>query len=553
MEVEFLAGLTPILLAVSAFIPPLISLLTKNRYVYSAYLTVLSILTLVFTSMVFSNVVLKGKPIVYPFGGWPPPLGITYEVDFVSAILTLVTSILMVTVSVYSFWYYSKIERGAEWLTTLLLLLYAGIVGCLYTGDLFNFFVMLEVLCISSYALVAFFKKRMWAIEASTSYAFIGALATTLFLLGVIYIYASFGTLNMADIAAKSHGIEADFLYMWSGVCRGYRCVGNIAIASAIAVALMLWALTFKAGLFPNNFWVPGAYTEAPTPASALFAGIVDKVGTYGVLRIFFTLFTAYGSTIIFSISGIPFRDAVLSILSYLGLLTGYLGASFMAIQNDVKRLLAYSTISHIGIIFVALGATTSNLPENVNVLALTAIMFHMITHAIGEPSLFLSLGALATIAKSRRLQDMAGYGRLYPALGMSTVIGLLSLLGVLPLAGFFSKYMLFLALVDANLLLHAISIILISGISAIGYFRILYTLLILKPRKVGNRVEKEKVLGADIACLLLAILLIALGIATLLGYVIEPLIENVATSLGPKGYLNYIEVANIIAKVMSP
>ncbi|MEM4593903.1 MAG: proton-conducting transporter membrane subunit, partial [Zestosphaera sp.] len=107
--------------------------------------------------------------------------------------------------SLYMYWYFSKIESGYEWLSTLILILLAGVLGCLYTGDLFNFFVMLEVLSISSYALVAFFRRRKWAVEASMAYSFIGALATMLFFFGVIFIYASFGTVNIADLVVKTH------------------------------------------------------------------------------------------------------------------------------------------------------------------------------------------------------------------------------------------------------------------------------------------------------------------------------------------------------------
>ncbi len=549
MEIFTYVGALPIVLALAAFVAPLFSLKIRNRFFYAGYLIAFSALSLYYSMNVLIALYENGyKPIVYPFGGWPPPLGIVYEIDFLNGVLGFVASLIMFFVALYSLWYFTKLENGYEWLTTLLLILMSGIIGCLYTGDVFNFFVMLEVICISSYALVAFFRKRKWAIEASTSYAFIGALATTLFLLGAIYIYAAFGTLNMADVAAKSHGVVADALSAWSGVCRGYQCIGNIAVASAIAVALMLWALTFEAGIFPNNFWIPSAYSEAPTPASAMFAGIVDKVGTYGVLRLLFTLFTAYGSTLAFRLGSIEFRDAVLYMLSILGLVTGYLGAILMAFQRDVKRLLAYSTISHIGILFTVLAGGASVYSPRVAVLAVSALLFHMVTHAIGESLLFLGLGSFAVIAGSKRLDAMAGYGKLYPGMGLAIAMGAMSLLGVIPLAGFFSKYMLFLAMLEAGLLVHAVSIILISGISAVGYFRIVYTLFMLKPKE-----RKETGLAwATSVCMLMAIALMALGIAFIAGYVVEPLTNGVANVVTREGVANYIQAANELAKILS-
>jgi len=549
MRILLHIGSIPLVLAIAAFVTPILSLRIKNRYFYSAYLVAFSILSLYCSSYAMVELYRNGyKPILYPFGGWPPPLGIVYEVDFVNGVLGFTASLLMLFVSLYTLWYFSKIREGYEWLTTLLLLLLAGILGCLYTGDIFNFFIMLEVICISSYALVAFFRRRKWAIEASASYAFIGALATTLFLLGAIYIYASFGTLNMADIAAKSHGFSPEALSAWSGVCVGYQCIGNIAMASAVATALMLWALTFEAGIFPNNFWLPSAYSEAPTPASALFAGIVDKVGTYGVLRILFTLFTAYGSVLTFRIGAIQFRDAILYVLSVLGLVTGYLGALLMAFQRDVKRLLAYSTISHIGILFIVLAAGASTFSEEIVSLAIAALMLHMITHAIGESLLFLGLGTLAHVVGSRKLDLMAGQGKLYPVMGIAIALGVLSLLGVLPLAGFFSKYLLFLSMIRAGLVPHALSIILISGISAIGYFRIIYTLFILRPR-----VEKrESLILASSVCMAMSLLLLAIGIAFVLGYVMEPLIEGIKHVTTLHGVESYIHAAEALARALS-
>ncbi len=549
MEIPTYVGALPVILALAAFVAPLFTLKIRNRFFYAGYLIAFSTLSLYYSAYVLAALYENGyKPIVYPFGGWPPPLGIVYEVDFLNGVLGLVASLTMFFVALYSLWYFTEIEKGYEWLTTLLLILMSGIIGCLYTGDIFNFFVMLEVICISSYALVAFFRRRRWAIEASSSYAFIGALATTLFLLGAIYIYAAFGTLNMADIAAKSHGMVANALSAWSGVCRGYQCIGNIAIASAIAVALMLWALTFEAGIFPNNFWIPSAYSEAPTPASAMFAGIVDKVGTYGVLRLLFTLFTAYGSTLAFRLGPIEFRDAVLYTLSILGLVTGYLGAILMAFQRDVKRLLAYSTISHIGILFTVLAAGASVYSPRIAVLAISALLFHMVTHAIGESLLFLGLGSFATIAGSKRLDAMAGYGKLYPGMGLAVAMGAMSLLGVIPLAGFFSKYMLFLAMLEAGLIVHAVSIILISGISAIGYFRIVYTLFMLEPK--SNR--KASLASASGVCVLMAVALLALGIAFIAGYVAGPLMNGVASVVTKQGVASYVQAANEIAKVLS-
>ncbi|PUA32381.1 MAG: hypothetical protein B7O98_06910 [Zestosphaera tikiterensis] len=548
------AGLPTILPALIGFILPIASLKIKSRHFYALTTFLISVAVLLMTG--YNLALIMGTPgtvLTYAFGGWPPPLGIAYTIDFINAVLGFLTATLFTLVSAYLFWYFGRIESGYEWMSTLTLLLLSGVLGCLYTGDIFNFFVMLEVLCISSYALVAFFRRRKWAVEASMAYAFIGALATTLFFFGVVVLYGSFGTVNIADLVVKVHGVptQAQYLSGWSGSCESFEwCYGNAFVSSALAVALMLWALNFEAGIFPNNYWIPSAYTEAPTPASALFAGIVDKVGSYGVVRVFFTLFTGFGSTLMFTFGNLPFRDVVLIVLGLLGLATGYIGAFLMIAQRDVKRLLSYSTISHIGIIFTALAAGLSRYDIHVISLSVAGILLHMVTHALGESLLFLGLGTLATVKGSRDLNDLTGLGRRYPVLSASIVLGFLSLLGVVPLAGFFSKYLLFMSLIEANLTLHAVSIVLISGISAIGYFRVIYTLWI-KQASGSNGLSGKEVTLPSIILPLMALMLLGLGLTLVYGNVLNTYVEYVRNAVSLEGVLNYVKAVEEASKIL--
>ncbi len=547
--IQLLAA-TPVALLVASFATPLIASRVRSPKFYASYVTSFAILTLVATCGAALEYASRSTPLVYPFGGWPPPLGISFEVDGLNAFVGPIISLVFLAAAIFSFWYFPRMGKGFEWLAALSMLLMAGSLGCVYTGDVFNFFVMLEVACISSYAMVAFFRKRRWAIEAAASYAFIGALATTLFLLGAVYIYGSFGTLNMADIAAKSLGLSLSPFTKLSGSCSSGLCFGNAAIGIAVAVALMLWALTFEAGIFPNNFWIPGAYSEAPSPASAMFAGIVDKVGTYGVLRLVITLLPAGATAIAVKLWGVPYREVVLEVLAFLGIVTGYLGAFLMAVQNDVKKLLAYSTISHIGIMFSTMAALTV---PSVAALATAAIVFHMATHAFGEALLFLALGAVATVVGSRRLSDMAGYGRRDPLIAALVGAGLLSLLGMPPFGGFFSKYLMFLALVEAGYVPYAVSIVVISGISAVGYFRIMYSLIMSKRSESTASGEAMGIgAGAYVAIGILATALIALGIAFMAGLLTSPLLKFVGVAATRRGVEMYaIAAARVAASLM--
>lgn len=538
-------ALIPITSSLAALIIPLLTLVTKNRYVYSFIQLIATTTSFILSLTILSNV-LKNKAIAYTFGGWPPPIGIVYTVDFVNAFYGMLACTLFLLVSIYSFWYY-RIVKDCSWLALLLLLLHTGVTGCIYTGDIFNFFVMLEVLALSSYALVSFFKKRKWSIEAAASYAFIGALATTFFLLGVGFLYLSYGTLNIADIAAKAQNITT-LMNLWSGNCIENICIGNIVLASAIAVPLMLWALTFEAGVFPNNYWLPSAYTEAPTPASAIFAGIVDKIGTYGVLRLFLTIFTPHNSVLMFKLWGIPFRDLILYLLSFLGLITSILGALLMSIQKDIKRLLSYSTISHIGLMFIVMVGFTSNQSETTMALTLSGILFHSITHALGESMLFLGLGTLASITNSRKIDDLHGYGKLCPILSTTITIGSLSLLGIAPLAGFFSKYTLFLAMISGNFIIYAIAIVIISGITAIGYFKLIYALFLQKPKK--DR-KNSNIAVAAAVCLVMAIALVGIGFMSIKGDIYVFIYENSAQIVSINGVKQYVTSVENLNKML--
>ncbi len=472
------------------------------------------------TTSLAIRVYLHREYIVYPFGGWPPPLGIVYEIDELNSILGVIASILFLLIAIYNVWYYKKIN-GSEWMTTLLFLLMAGILGCLYTGDMFNFFVMLEVLCISSYGLVAFFKRRKWAIEAATSYAFIGYLITTLFFFSVVFIYAAFGTVNMADISAKANNL-VEYAKNLSKISGNNIVWRNAEIASAVAVALMLWTLTFEAGLYPNNFWLPPAYSEAPTPASALFAGIVDKVGAYGILRIFLTIFGTTASALSIKFYGIPLASVFLEVLGILGVISAYIGALLMIFQRDVKRFLAYSTISHIGLIFSIVPTINPYLDPKIRSLGLTAIVIHMIVHSFSESSLFLAMGTFSTIVGSRDISSISGLGLKFKAMGIGSTISILILLGVLP-PGLISKYLLFSALLYSNRIFYALSIVIVSGISAIGYLRLVRELFMYRKESILNE-KSENLYIPSIVIICFTLILIAISIAML----ITPLLDNI-------------------------
>ncbi|WFO75554.1 cation:proton antiporter [Desulfurococcaceae archaeon MEX13E-LK6-19] len=523
MAVEILQALGVVvpLLAIAAFALPLISLKVKKKVFYDIYTLVFTIIALIASLEIFRYVYNTGKPALYPFGGWPPVVGIVYEVDAFSAILGVLTTSVMLLIVIYSIWY-TKFMDEFTWYYTLLLGMEAGLLGCLYTGDAFNLFVMIEVLAISAYGLVAYYRSKPQAIEAAIKYAIIGAVATTLYFLSLVFIYAAYGSLNMADIAFK-----AMFRYsMISG-----SIYGNIISASATALALALWTFTFKAALFPNHFWLPDAHPEAPTPVSAALSGLVVNIGVYATARFMYTMF---GAKSVLAETG--FREAVFIALLILGILSGLVGALLMMVQNDIKRLLAYSTISHIGLLFMAAAIGLAGTLESVR-LGLVALVYHTINHSVGKALLFLAAGVLIHAAGTRDLDKMGGVGRFYPLASLSLILGFFQLMGFPGFGGFFSKLLLYQAYLSAGMLVPAIMVVVISAISILGYIKAIYAIVFMPPKP-----GLKKIKGLDtvsIITLFMGFACIVLGITA--PYFIPVLTNVVNQSLMPQGVINYI------------
>ncbi|MEM2234364.1 MAG: proton-conducting transporter membrane subunit [Desulfurococcaceae archaeon] len=463
---SLLGALTP-MLASAAFLLPLFSLRIKNRVFYYFYSVAFATLTLAATAWGFIKVS-SCSVLTYTFGGWPPPYGIAYRVDVASGLLALFTSVVMWFIVLYSVWYGKYID-DVVWYYTLLLGMESGLLGCLLTSDVFNLFVMLEVLSISAYGLVAYYRSRPDAVEAAMKYAFIGAVATTLYFISTVIIYSCYGTLNMVDLSIKAKGGEGILL-------DGFY--GEAHLASAAAISLALWTFTFKSALFPNHFWLPDAHPEAPTPVSAALSGLVVNIGAYATLRFMYSIF-GQGSII----DVYWFRTAVFTSIAVMASLSAVIGALLMLVQSDVKKFLAYSTISHIGLIYLGIASGLSGSSE-ATIIGIEGSIYHIVNHGVGKALLFLATGVLIAAAKSRNIEDLAGLGRRFPLTSIAILIGILHLAGVAPLGGFFSKLYLFSAYISVGIIPFALFLIVASAISLLGYVKLIYTLMLKAPAK---------------------------------------------------------------------
>lgn len=521
-----LLGLTTTVLIISCFALPLFSLgVKKKRKAIDAYAVVVSLFAGSTSAITFYNVFFTLKePLVYKFGGWVPPIGIIYEVDKLNALLGLVTGVMMFLVVLYSVMYMKG--KRIEWYYTLLLGLETGLLGVLYTGDAFNLFVMVEVTSISLYGLIAFYRAEGEAVDSALKYALLGAVSTTFYFIALIFFYGSFGTLNMADLAAKASLMSFPF----SG-----NPFGNIFLGTAIALALTLWAFTFKAALFPNHFWLPDAHSAAPAPVSAALSGLVVSNGAYVVIRYLYTIFgnAAVSSSpmSLFSpnaLTAFPadFFGAIKLALLVLGSASAIIASLLMLLQKNVKRVIAYSTIFHMGLVFMGIGLGTD--------LALQAAIFHLINHAIAKSLLFISVGILAAYAGSKNIDKLNGIGRYAPITFSTFLIGVLAIEGLPPFNGFFSKFMLYTAFFEAGLAPLAAIIIISTGIAMMAWTKVLFSAWLKKPDKPFENVKESKVV---IVPIILAILCLALGLlAPLINtYILNP---TVASLRDVNGYI---------------
>ena len=480
-----IAGLTPLTPIIGGFTTPIVYLVSKSRRVVFAYAIFFALVTTALSLLVAVEVYGGGSVIVYNAGGWPGPVGIVYVVDEANALLGLLTSTLILLVLLYSYEYIT--DAGYPWYLIMLLGVESGLLGVVYTCDVFNLFVMIEVTAVSSYGLVMYYRWRASSIISGLKYAFIGALGTTGFLLALALAYAVFGSLNLVDIGLKAMGLQGSVV---TGVG-----VEDSALAVGLILALSLWTFTIKSGVFPNHFWLPDAHPAAPTPISAVLSGLVVNAGAVALYKLLYIGFSA---------SSLPAVKPVVEVVSAITAITGIcsalIGGLLMLVQTDVKRLIAYSTVMNMGYIFASLATLSPS--------GILAFLYYTIIHSIAKATLFLSTGPLIKVAGSRRLDSIAGLGlRVKPA-GAALALATLTLAGVPPLPGFLGKLLIYRALFDYSIPL-AVAFVVASAIGFISYMRLFYVVLVSPVSSVGKPVRLPLITSILVV---LSVALIVLG-----------------------------------------
>jgi multicomponent Na+:H+ antiporter subunit D len=442
MNSEYLLPLLIALPLAAAFIISLLGIRWKKPAEVIAIITTALLVILAYQR-------LGTKTVIYLMGGWKPPFGINLVGDDLSGFFHLIINIIAFLVIIYSVRYMRRYTAGAKYYS-LFMLMVAGMNGVVATGDLFNMYVFLEISAISSYALVAFGVEHE-ELEASFKYLVLGSVASSFILFGIAFMYSITGTLNMADIAQVLD-----------------RNGSNLMVK--FIAALFLMGFGVKASLIPFHAWLPDAHPSAPAPISAMLSGLLIKaLGVYCILRIFFNIFgidQSYSTIFI-----------ILGVLSMVG------GALLAIGQWDFKRMLAYSSISQIGYIIFAFGLGTP--------LGLLGGLFHLLNHAFFKSLLFLCSGAVEFSTGTRDLRELGGLWKKMPVTAATCSIASLSISGIPPLGGFFSKLIIIIAAVDAASELGPVAYFLAAVAVMVSFLTLIYFVKLQKMALFGPLPEK--------------------------------------------------------------
>ena len=427
---------------------------------------------------------LKGNIITYDVGNWKPPIGINLVADSLSALMVGLISCIGFLCVIYSISYMRR-YKGVQTYDSLLMFIIAGMIGTVLTGDLFNMFVFLEITFISAYPLVAFFGGAR-GMEASFKYMVLSTISSLMFLLGIGLIYNFTGTLNMAHIAEVTEAKSGELV--------------------DFALILLMIGFGLVSAIVPLHAWLPDAHPAAPTPISALLSGVTVKVGLYGMLRIVYTMFGFQ-------------RVPIGSIMIVLGLATIIIGAGFALVQTDIKRMLAYSTISQVGYITLALGIGTQSGVEGA--------VFHILNHAVMKSLLFLTVGCVIYKIGTRDMSKMGGLLKQMPLEATAFLVGGLAIAGVPPLNGFFSKLLIYIACFEAGYLV-PLAIAISVSLLTLAYYLRAFGMIFLGKNNLGLKNEKVP-LSMLIPVLVLAIGCLLIGIMPEIGL---SMTENIAEQM---------------------
>ena len=424
---------------------------------------------LCYAVFVGKSLISKG-PIVQQLVWLGEPVNIHMALDAFSLFMLFTVALVGLCVGLYSIDYMEHYGDKATYYALLLIML-AGMNGLLIVTDLFQVYLFLEMAAIASYALVAYGLGQD-ELEASFKYLMLSAVASGFIVISIAILFGLTGGLSFESVAAGLRGLDVKYEV---GIC----------------TAFFIFGFGLKAALIPFHAWLPDAHPSAPAPISAMLSGLLIKVsGIYALTRIFLTV--------------LGLTPALSTILMYLGVIS-IVVAAFLALgQKDIKRMLAYSSISQVGYIILGIGLGTP--------LGILGGLFHLLNHALAKSLLFLNSGSIQMSTGTRNLDEMGGLAKRMPFTAATSLIGSLSIAGVPPLNGFWSKLIIIVALVQAKMWVFALIAVLASVLT------LWYYLMIQRKAFFGQLNErwrdiKEAPFWMTLSTVILGLLCIAIGI----------------------------------------
>lgn len=447
---------------------------------------------------ILQHVLTKGT-IYYWIGGWKPPWGIEYVVDELNAYVLVIILFLSLLAAIYSkrSVEHEIAEKKLVTFYTIFQLLVTGMVGVVVTGDAFNMYVLFELASLTAYALIAIASGR--ALRASYNYLILGSIGICFYLLGVGFLYAIVGSLNMADLKSLLPPLY-----------------GNSVVQTAFVFILI--GLGIKAAVFPLHTWQPDSYTYAPSAVSVIISTALAKTSIYAMIRIIFSVFT---------VDFITFFAPISKIICWIAAIAMIFGSILAIAQFNLKRMLAYSSIANVGYIMLGVGLSTST------TLGLTPALMHILNHALMKGCMFMAAGAIIYKAGLWDIRDLVGLGRRMPHTCLAFLLAALSMIGMPPSVGFVTKLYLILAALDAGEYIF-VAVIFFSTLLMIVYFwRVIENMYLRVEERGGNEIRVAEVpMSMLIPGLVLAFLTFAIGIIWLFGIPL-PILEAVNSRFG--------------------
>jgi len=477
-----------LVLMISSFVMPLMKTGRK------AYWISFSTMAIAFVLSILNYIYIGAEgPYTYKIGHFNAPFGITFRIGTIEGIL----GILFTFVALMVLWYsYYSIEKEIKphrmkLYYTLINLLIASLLGIVFTGDIFNGFVFIEVSTLAACGIIIV-KDKKENIKATMKYLILSSLGSGLFLMGIAYLYSMTGHLDIESIGKIIQGSYEEYPKM-----------------ILISLSIITIGLGIKSAMFPLHVWLPDAHSTAPSTSSALLSALVIKAS---VVMMFKVLYQIYGIEILQS-------TYILKMLLLFGGTGMIMGSLFARFQKDIKRMVAYSSVAQMGYIFFGMGLG--------NTLGFTIAFYHIIAHALTKSALFLAVGSMIEQTGEKKIEKLRGIGKEMPVTLAIFTLGALSMVGIPVLPGFISKWNLALATIDAGSVMLLGVILLSSLLNAAYYFPIIINGYFGEKNLEGKVFRsKSKPVKELIPVIVLAVALI------LAGFVSGPILQQISLGL---------------------